>query len=563
MNRYISLFFGVFLFLLTLIAPVGLEAANQSLQVQKLMTLPADELLEQGSRFADKEDVEHAVMCYTIIVNRYDDSMKAADKMRIVESYERLWNVYFNIYSDYAKAYECLSRAQQICDGMKIQRSEMLIKYGAMYQVIYNLFDDESKYKLSYKYYVEAFRQARIEKNERIMTLSYTNLLLVAYDLHRLARLSDLAREYVSYPFRKRTEFVENNIVMYKGLYALERGNYDEAIRLFEGQTKVIPEDFRHVRLIYNNYLMLSRAEQSRGNYRKALAWIYKAGDVCRRFDIADMNAELYSSLYKCYRDAGVRDSALVYRGKFLECKEQTVNYQNMQSFARMGFQSEINNVTKQMSELKAAEKFHKKTLVIVSVFLVVFVFMSVFILLKNRRLTASFKSLYQKNVELMHVKEQMDKIASEAARRNDSAVSAGADEPVASNAVESKRSKLNQDEYDALLKRIYEVMRNPEYICNPDFSVEQLVSVVGAKYKTVLDVIHDDSGYNFSAMLNKCRIEEACRRINEDDQTRNYTVEAIAGMVGYRSRNSFTTAFKRITGLYPSEYIRIARERL
>lgn len=76
------MFFGVFLFLLTLIAPVGLEAANQSLQVQKLMTLPADELLEQGSRFADKEDVEHAVMCYTIIVNRYDDSMKAADKMR-------------------------------------------------------------------------------------------------------------------------------------------------------------------------------------------------------------------------------------------------------------------------------------------------------------------------------------------------------------------------------------------------------------------------------------------------------------------------------------------------
>ena len=170
---------------------------------------------------------------------------------------------------------------------------------------------------------------------------------------------------------------------------------------------------------------------------------------------------------------------------------------------------------------------------------------------------------LVRKNVELMHVKEQMDKMASEAARRNDSAVSAGADEPVSSNAVESKRSKLNQDEYDALLKRIYEVMRNPEYICNPDFSVEQLVSVVGTKYKTVLDVIHDDSGYNFSAMLNKCRIEEACRRINEDDQTRNYTVEAIAGMVGYRSRNSFTAAFKRITGLYPSEYIRIARERL
>lgn len=563
MNRYISVFVASLLFLLMLAIPVSMVAANQSLQVQKLMTLPADELLEQSSRFADKEDMEHAVMCYTIIVNRYDDSMKAEDKMRIVESYERLWNIYFNIYSDYTKAYECLNRAQLICDQMKIQRSEILLKYGAMFQVIYNLFDDIPKYKLSYKYYVEAFLQAKKEKNERILTLSYSNLLLVAYDLHRLGRLSDLSREYASYPFNKRTEFVTNNIVMYKGLYALEKGNYDEAIKLFELQSKVIPEDFKHVRLIYNNYLMLSRVEQCRKNFTAALRWIYKAGEVCRRFDIADMNAELYRSLYKCYRDAGVRDSALVYRGKFLECKEQTVNYQNMQSFARMGFQSEINNVTKHMSELKAAEKFHRKMIGIVSAFLVVFILMSVFILLKNRRLLASFKSLYQKNVELMQVKEQMDRMASEAVRRNDAVCQNEADESDSINQVETKRSKLKQEEYDALLKRIYDVMRNPEYICNPDFSVEQLVSVVGAKYKAVLDVIHDDCGYNFSTMLNKCRIEEACKRINEDDQLCNYTVEAIAGIVGYRSRNSFTTAFKRITGLYPSEYIRIARERL
>ena len=104
--------------------------------------------------------------------------------------------------------------------------------------------------------------------------------------------------------------------------------------------------------------------------------------------------------------------------------------------------------------------------------------------------------------------------------------------------------------------------LKNPKYICNSDFSVEQLVSVVGAKYKTVLDVIHDEYGYNFSALLNKCRIEEACRRISEDSQVCNYTVEAIAGSVGYRSRTSFTTSFKRITGLYPSEYIRMAKDK-
>lgn len=562
MNKYILFWIASLFLLLALIMPVRTIAANQSLQTQKLMTLSVDELLKKGNDHTNKSEFESAVVCYTIIVNRYDDSMSHDEKMKVVDSYEKLWNIYFNLYSDYTKAYECLNRIQQICDELKVQQSQMYIKYGAMFQVIYNLYGDLSKYKLSYNYYIQAFHQARKEHREDIMTLAYTNLLLVAYDLHMLDSLYAISKEYASYPFKKKTEYVANNICMYNGLCAIEKGEYDEAIEIYEQQIRNIPEDLSHVRLLYNNYLMLSRVEQCKRNYQRALEWIYKAGDVCRRFNIVDMNAELYNSLYKCYKDAGNRDSALHYRSMFLECKDQAMNYQNMQSFARMGFQNEINAVTKRMSEMKATEKFHKKTIIIVSSCLVIFIIMSIFIFLKNRRLAASFKSLYQKNVELMHIKERMEKMSSESTTIETKAHAKEIKKDETQVTTETKRSKLGQEEYEELLRKIKEVMRNTDYICNPDFSVEQLVSAVGAKYKTVLDVLHDDYGYNFSTILNKYRIDEACRRINEDEQIRNYTVEAIATFVGYRSRNSFTTAFKRITGLYPSEYIRLAKER-
>ena len=73
--------------------------------------------------------------------------------------------------------------------------------------------------------------------------------------------------------------------------------------------------------------------------------------------------------------------------------------------------------------------------------------------------------------------------------------------------------------------------------------------------------VIHEKWGENFNSFLNSYRIKEACRRLGDIDHYGQLTIEAIASGVGFRSRTSFVTSFKRITGLTPSEYQRLARE--
>ncbi len=73
--------------------------------------------------------------------------------------------------------------------------------------------------------------------------------------------------------------------------------------------------------------------------------------------------------------------------------------------------------------------------------------------------------------------------------------------------------------------------------------------------------VIHEKWGENFNSFLNSYRIKEACRRLGDIDHYGQLTIEAIATGVGFRSRTSFVTSFKRITGLTPSEYQRLARE--
>ena len=60
----------------------------------------------------------------------------------------------------------------------------------------------------------------------------------------------------------------------------------------------------------------------------------------------------------------------------------------------------------------------------------------------------------------------------------------------------------------------------------------------------------------SFSEFLNKYRIEYAIERIKNGD-ARRLTLEALASECGFNNRNSFTTAFKRITGVTPSEFTR------
>ena len=100
----------------------------------------------------------------------------------------------------------------------------------------------------------------------------------------------------------------------------------------------------------------------------------------------------------------------------------------------------------------------------------------------------------------------------------------------------------------------------NPE-IFTPDFSLERLAMLSQSRYKYVSQVINEHYGQNFNNFLNSYRIKEACKRMGDIEHYGNYTIEAISESVGFKSRSTFVTSFKRITGLTPSQYQQLARD--
>jgi AraC-like DNA-binding protein len=66
--------------------------------------------------------------------------------------------------------------------------------------------------------------------------------------------------------------------------------------------------------------------------------------------------------------------------------------------------------------------------------------------------------------------------------------------------------------------------------------------------------LINKEYNTNFNAYINELRIDH-CLRSLTPDHWRTYTLEAIADQSGFGSRGTFIKAFKRKTGVLPSEY--------
>nr|WP_262908916.1 helix-turn-helix domain-containing protein [Leeuwenhoekiella parthenopeia] len=69
--------------------------------------------------------------------------------------------------------------------------------------------------------------------------------------------------------------------------------------------------------------------------------------------------------------------------------------------------------------------------------------------------------------------------------------------------------------------------------------------------------VINAYKKQSFANYIHELRIAEAVNKLKSDTILRSYTIEAISKEFGYSSAESFSKAFKRITNLYPSVFIK------
>jgi AraC-like DNA-binding protein len=114
------------------------------------------------------------------------------------------------------------------------------------------------------------------------------------------------------------------------------------------------------------------------------------------------------------------------------------------------------------------------------------------------------------------------------------------------------KSSLLSAEVHQSLLAKLEKVMSEEKLFLQPGFSLPDLAQRLGTTVHTLSQVINEGLSKSFFEMTAEYRVEEAKRLLKEKQ---NIKVEEIAEQVGYNSKSSFNTAFKKITGKTPSEF--------
>lgn len=214
-------------------------------------------------------------------------------------------------------------------------------------------------------------------------------------------------------------------------------------------------------------------------------------------------------------------------------------------------------NYTVEKIAIKHNDQLVRNILMISGGIILLLILLSIGILIwKNRQLRKAYKSVYQRNLDVISAADHERRIRALYAGQVEAykeMIMSG----VAGAAVKQKyqNSNLADDDKDMLMNRILRLFEDTEEIYSEDFNMQKLASLVGSNYNNVSQVINEQMGKNFSQLLNEYRIKEACRRFSNVAKFGNFTVEAVGNSVGYGSRSTFVTQFKALTGMTPSDF--------
>jgi AraC-like DNA-binding protein len=125
-------------------------------------------------------------------------------------------------------------------------------------------------------------------------------------------------------------------------------------------------------------------------------------------------------------------------------------------------------------------------------------------------------------------------------------------DEPATAKKYE--RSTLRPETAERYLKRLLQLMETEKLYLDSELTISKLAEKLSIPAPHLSQTINERLNQNFIDFINTYRVDEAKRRLL-DPSRKHYSVLAIAEEVGFNSKSSFNSVFKKHVQMTPSEF--------
>ena len=119
------------------------------------------------------------------------------------------------------------------------------------------------------------------------------------------------------------------------------------------------------------------------------------------------------------------------------------------------------------------------------------------------------------------------------------------------------KHSGLKKADSERYLKELLNYMENEEPYLNNRLGLKDVAEYLNISVHHLSQVINEQLGKNFFDFVNDYRVKEV-KSLLRNPKYKQFTLLSIAYDSGFNSKSSFNSVFKKITGLTPSNYIKL-----
>ncbi|WP_299433861.1 AraC family transcriptional regulator [uncultured Aquimarina sp.] len=117
-------------------------------------------------------------------------------------------------------------------------------------------------------------------------------------------------------------------------------------------------------------------------------------------------------------------------------------------------------------------------------------------------------------------------------------------------------RLAISEEITQHLIECLQQFEDSKEFL-NPDINMSSLAKSFNSNSNYLSKVINKHKGKNFTQYMNDLRVDYVIDKLKNDPIFRKYTVLALAQEIGFNNPESFSKAFYKNAGIYPSYFIR------
>ncbi len=524
--------------------------ASVATDMRLMNMIQTDSLFHQGEEAMERRDMDDALNIFTVVCSRDD---RKSSRLLFSKAHQLRGNI-LSAKENYAEAIQAYLQARAIAEheGFSDRLPSIYINIG-------NVFSSIGDLDTGISFYQKALSVPGGDEKLKALPIIYNNLLYAYY----LKADVDSARKY--YEIDHNLGLVDSrshyDLILNRGLiYELE-GKAPEARERFRVAADFARDSLKSPECEAAAKSHIAYTYERENVLDSALVYLHSNEAMARIDGYNNLLVESLRDLARVYECMGRRTESLLYKSEYLSMSDSLFSRENLNFIKNSQALYEQNADAYTIRTLNTTNALQRHWIIALFVIITVIAFLSVSLWRQKRKLSNAWKGLYERNLSLLDAERHYTgRIAGLEERLKEMEENCLQNEQ--QTMPPNRKPLITTEQRRILLDKICHVMESSDLYCDPEFSIDRLAAAIDSNSRYVSEMINTEYGINFRTFLNKYRVKEAMRRLEVIENYGHFTIKTIGESVGYKYQATFISVFTKETGLKPSLYQQLSRNR-